>query len=132
VLSEEELRWDEAMLVWRRARLFEQRAKRVTSAFKISFARWEALEVADRLIRERHDLVSQLDVATRAGLAKATVSDSMRRMMRDGLVDIGPDRWGMSDRILVTEKGERLIVALRGKLVDVARLLVEPVTRAQR
>jgi hypothetical protein len=132
VLSEEELRWDEAMRVLRRARSFQMRAKALTRAHGISFASWEVLEVTERLIREKDDVVCQLEVAARAELAKARVSESMRALMLQGLVNIAPDYWAISDRILMTDDGKALIRLLRGRLVEVARVLVEPVTRAQR
>ena len=52
VLSEEELRWDEAMRIWRRARSFHRRAEALTRAEGITFMCWEVLEVTDRLVRE--------------------------------------------------------------------------------
>lgn len=123
VLSEEELRWDEVMRVLRRARSFQRRAKALTLAHGISFARWEVLEVTERLIREKDDVVCQLEVAARTELAKGRVSESMRALMLQGLVDIAPDCWGISDRILMTQEGEDLIRSLRGRLVEVARAL---------
>ena len=44
--------------------------------------------------------------------------------MRQGLVDIGPDAWGFSYRILVTAKGVRLVAKLRGELLEVAGVLL--------
>jgi len=43
-LSEEEKRWDAAMVVWRSARRFQRLAKRLSHAAGVSFARWQVLE----------------------------------------------------------------------------------------
>jgi len=123
-LSEDEKRWDAAMVVWRCARQFQRRAKQVARASGISFARFQVLDVAERLTRQRDDPVSELEVARGAQLAKSTVSELMGAMMRQGLVDIGPDAWGVSYRIWVTEKGERLVAKLRAELLDVATALL--------
>jgi hypothetical protein len=122
-LSEDEKRWDAAMVVWRRARLFQRRAKQVARAAGISFARWQVLDVAERLTRQKDDPVSELEVARGAQLAKSSVSELMGGLMLQGLVDIGPDAWGASYRIWVTLKGERLVAKLRGELVDIASVL---------
>jgi DNA-binding MarR family transcriptional regulator len=122
-LSDEERRWDLAMVVWRQARLFQRRAKRVTRAAGISFARWQVLDVTERLIRQKEAPVSETEVAQGALLAKSTVSDLMCALMHQGLVDIGPDSWCMSYRILVTRKGEELVAKLRHELLEIANLL---------
>jgi hypothetical protein len=123
-LSEEEQRWDIAMVVWRRARQFQRRAKQVARASGISFAWFQVLDVAERLTRQKDDPVSEQEVAHGAQLAKSTVSELMRALMLHGLVDIGPDAWGVSYRIWVTDKGERLVTKLRGELLEVASLLL--------
>lgn len=124
VLSEDEKRWDVAMVVWRQARLFQRRATHVARTAGISFARFQVLDVAERLTRQKDDPVSEQEVAHGAQLAKSTVSELMGAMMVQGLVDIGPDAWGISYRIWVTEKGERLVAKLRAELLDIASLLL--------
>jgi hypothetical protein len=126
VLSDEERRWDVAMAVWRSARQFQRRANHVTRAHGISFARWQLLDVTERLTRQKGDAVSQLEVACAALVAKSTVSELMGPLMWDGLVDIGPDAWGVSYRIWVTKEGERLVATLRAKLLDIASVLLRP------
>ncbi len=126
VLSDEEQRWDEAMAVWRSARLFQRRAKRETRGQGISFARWQVLDVTERLISQKGDAVSQLEVARGAQLAESTVSELIGPLMLDGLVDVRPDAWGASYRIWMTEEGERLVATLRAKLLDVASMLLRP------
>jgi DNA-binding MarR family transcriptional regulator len=119
-LSDDEKRWDKAMVVWRCSRQFQRRAKQAARALGISFARFQVLDVAERLTRQKDDPVSEQEVARGAQLAKSTVSELMRALMLPGLVDIGPDAWGVSCRIWVTDKGERLVAKLRGELLDVA------------
>ena len=90
----------------------------------MSFAEWHVLEVTDRLIREKDEPVSQLEVSRRTELSKSSVSELIHALRRHGLVDVGPDQWGVSDRILIAQKGEQLLVALRQELGEVARALV--------
>jgi hypothetical protein len=123
-LSEEEKRWDAAMVAWRCARQFQRRAKQVARASGISFARFQVLDVAERLFRQKGEPVSELEVARGALLAKSTISELMSAMMLQGLVDIGPDSWGVSYRIGVTEEGKRLVARLRAELLDVATALL--------
>jgi hypothetical protein len=78
----------------------------------------------ERLARQKDDPVSELEVARGAQLAKSTVSELMAALMGQGLVDIGPDAWGVSYRIWVTGKGERLVAKLRRDLLDVAGVLL--------
>jgi DNA-binding MarR family transcriptional regulator len=118
--SDEELRWEAAIVVWRRARRFQRRAKQVTRAAGISFARWQVLEVAERLIRHKDDAVSEREVARGAQVAKSTACELMEAMMRQGLVDIQPDAWGFSYRIWLTREGERLVTSLRKELLALA------------
>ena len=122
-LSDQERRWDAAMVVWRGARQFQRRAKRLARASGISFARWQVLDVTERLTRQKDEPVSELEVARAAELAKSTVSELMRGLMLQGLVDIGPDTWGVSYRIWVTGKGQRLVAKLREQLLDIASAL---------
>jgi len=126
VLSDDEQRWDAAMGVWRCAREFQRRAKRLTLARGISFPRWQLLDVTQRLIRQKGDAVSQREVARGAQLGESTVSELMGPLMWDGFVDIGPDAWGVSYRIWMTEHGEQLVASLRAELLDVASLLLRP------
>jgi hypothetical protein len=126
VLSDDEQRWDAAIVVWRSARQFQRRAKRVTRARGISFARWQLLDVTERLIRQKGDAVSLREVALGAQVGESTVSDLMGPLMWEGLVDIGPDAWGTSYRIWMTELGERLVASLRAELLDLASMLLRP------
>ena len=125
-LSDDERRWDAAMVVWRCARQFQRQATRLTKLHGISFARWQLLDVTERLIRQKGDAVSQLEVARGAQVATSTVSEMMGPLMWDGFVDIGPDAWGVSYRIWLTEKGERMVAALRARLLEVAERLLWP------
>ena len=122
-LSEDEKRWDSAMIVWRQARQFQKRAKQVTQSSGISFARFQVLDVAERLTRQKDDPVSELEVARGAQLAKSTVSELMGALMHQGLVDIGPDAWGVAYRIWVTDVGKQLVAKLRRELLEVAGVL---------
>ena len=124
VLSEDEKRWDAAMVVWRCARQFQRRAKRVAQSAGISFARFQVLDVTERLFRQKGEPVSELEVARGSLLAKSTVSELMAALMLQGFVDIGPDAWGVSYRIGVTAKGRRLVAKLRAELLDIASVLL--------
>jgi DNA-binding MarR family transcriptional regulator len=111
------------MIVWRKARQFQRRARQVTKASGISFERFQVLDVTERLTRQKEDPVSELEVACGAQLAKSTISVLMQALMQDGLVDIGPDAWGVAYRIWVTDKGKQLVAKLRTELLEVARVL---------
>ena len=124
VPSDEERQWDAAMQCWRRAHRFRQRAERVLRWREISFSRWQVLEATQRLIREQDDAVSQRDVSRRSDLPKSSVSELLRALKLEGLVDIRPDAWGVFDRIWVTKAGEQLITKLRPELVRVARTIM--------
>ncbi len=113
------------MVVWRCARRFQRRASQIARRRGISFARWQLLDVTERLIRQKGDVVSQREVAHGAQVAESTVSEQMGALMLQGLVDIGPDAWGVSYRILVTERGVQLVAQLRRELLDVAAALAE-------
>jgi len=108
------------MEFWNRARQFQQRVERIILPRGISFARWHVLETTQRLVRETGDAVSQRDVSRRSQRAESSVSQLMRSLTLSGLVDVGPDAWGVSYRIWVTAKGERLIARLRAELAVVA------------
>lgn len=120
-LSREEWELDLAMHRCRQARQFAKAAQRIAVARGLSFIDWQVLEVTNRWVREKGDAVSQREVARRAELAKSTVCETMQRSRRAGLVDIAPDQWGISDRILVTDRGTSLLAKLRGELVELTR-----------
>lgn len=123
-LSEDEQSWDAAMVVWRRALQFQRRAKHVARLSGISCAGLQVLDVAERLIRQKGGPVAELEVARGAQLAKSTVSELMQALMHQGLVDIGPDTWCASYRVLVTAKGARLVAELRRELLEIASVLL--------
>jgi DNA-binding MarR family transcriptional regulator len=120
-LSTEEREWDLAIQFWNRARRFRRRVERIAGWRGISFARWQVLEATERLIREKGDAVSQKEVAQRTELPSSSVSELTRALSLGGLVDVAPDAWGVSDRIWMTQKGERLLSALRLELAEVVR-----------
>lgn len=119
VLTGPEREWDTAMECWNRARNFRRRVERIVRRRGISFARWQVLEATQRLIRETGDAVSQRQVMRRTRHSESSVSEQMRSLSLSGLVDVGPDAWGVSYRIWMTAKGERLIARLRAELAVV-------------
>jgi hypothetical protein len=123
-LSDDEKRWDAAMFISRRAREFQKRAKQVAHLSGISFAGLLVLDVTERLTLLKDDPVSELEVVRGSGLAKSTVCKLMWTFMVQGLVDLGPDAWGMSYRIWLTDKGKQLVITLRGELAEAVQMLV--------
>jgi DNA-binding MarR family transcriptional regulator len=60
----------------------------------------------DEIYREKNDAMSQKDVAKRSGMDHTTVSQVMKKLSKEGLVDVGPDIVWPGSRILLTRKGE--------------------------
>jgi DNA-binding MarR family transcriptional regulator len=121
LLSEEEREWDTAIRIWRCAWRFRRQVNRIGGSRGISFAHWNVLDATQRLIREKGDAVSQQEVVRRTWLTKGSVSALVRNLSVRGFIDVRPDCWGVSDRIWVTNGGERMIAMLRSELAESVR-----------
>jgi DNA-binding MarR family transcriptional regulator len=88
---------------WRRSAEAELRPLGLT------FAQWLVLEATQDLEREQRDAVSQVAVAQRVELDRATTSQIMTALSELGMVDRGPSMSGPAYRIIVTQKGRRCL-----------------------
>ena len=95
----------------KRAMRFRRKANRALRRLGVSFAQWRALEATWRLIRRTDDAVSQLDVSRELDLDESSLSRLMRALSERGLVDHRPDAWFFAYRVLVSAKGEQLLLA---------------------
>lgn len=126
VLGANELLVDELLEGWRRGLRFRRIARRVLGKVGLKFAEWQVLRGTARLVRVRDDVVSQQEVARYCILGEGVVSEAMTRLMDIGLLDVGPDAWGWSYRVLVTKKGQGLLARLEARIATAAlRLQVD-------
>ena len=113
------------LAIWMHANGVRQRAEAALRAHNLSFPLWWVLFVTDELIRESSDAVSQRDVSRRTKLSKAAVSYLMGILAERSLVDRGPEFGGISYRIWLTRKGERLLTQ-SSKAIEVAMCGLPP------
>jgi DNA-binding MarR family transcriptional regulator len=121
-LGDDEVLVDEGLAGLMRAARVRRVMDAALRAHDLSFSLWCVLYTTDRLVREESGAVSQLAVARRMELDKGNVSHSMTVLERRGWVDRGPDCYLACYRILVTDKGKRVLGLTRGV---VARLMGE-------
>jgi DNA-binding MarR family transcriptional regulator len=119
-LTEEEAVLDAALRIYQRGARFRRGCEAELRGFGISFPLWWVLAVTDRVIRETDAEVSQRAVCRRVELSKSTVSYLMRSLRERRLIEREPDEW-LADCILLTERGEGLLAAVRGGVVRAAQ-----------
>jgi DNA-binding MarR family transcriptional regulator len=78
----------------------------------LTFTQWLVLDATRTLIRATQDAVSQGDVAAHLEMHRATVSEAMIALDRQGLVDRGPAPDGPSWRVILTQKASELLQLL--------------------
>jgi Mn-dependent DtxR family transcriptional regulator len=90
----------------------------------MTFTQWQVLETMRELIEETKDAVTQSEVAVRSGVDPMTVSDVMKKLERQNLVDRGASASGPAYQIWLKANGERLAAegAERVEAVSVAWL----------
>jgi DNA-binding MarR family transcriptional regulator len=120
--TEADRRLDEVLGAWAAAALFRRLALRALRRHGLTFAQWRVLQATERLVREKDDAVSQLAIARRIESDEGTVSKVVARLMDKGLLDVGPDAWGWSYRILVTSWGEQALKASYEDIMHAAAL----------
>lgn len=118
-LSSEEREVDAILAVWARVGRARRDARRLLRAHGLKLVDWQVLRATRRLVLEMDDVVSQQAVARRAGLREGPVSTAMKRLFDAALVDIAPDAWGWSLRVLVTKEGEKLLAQIEPRLLQV-------------
>ena len=96
--------------------MFQLAAHRALAELHVPFIEWLLLETLQELIDEKQDAVSQIEVATRAGLTRMVASYRMILMQEQGLVDGGPDSDGRAYRIYLSGLGQRTLRACNERL----------------
>jgi DNA-binding MarR family transcriptional regulator len=97
--------WSRSKEHWLAAMRWRREVEEALSPLGLTFTRWLVLEAARDKIVETDDAVSQTTVATHCELDKATVSQVMASLEKDGLVDRGPDLSTRGYRVILTQKG---------------------------
>jgi DNA-binding MarR family transcriptional regulator len=100
--------WLSAMR-WRRA------VEGELSEIGLTFTQWLVLEATHELSEESGEAVNQSEVARRLELDRMTVSQVMRTLERQGLVDRGPAMAPPALRIWATDAGRRAISKARAR-----------------
>lgn len=108
---------------WQRAMRWRRRVERELRPLELTLAQWLVLDTMAKLIRETDDAVSQVQVARRLEMDKATLSQVMDALARHGLVDRGPSFPGPEYRIYLTKNGAKL--AAQGRAVVAAASVSE-------
>lgn len=117
ILTAEEQAADDAMAVWLRAARFRRRVQRELRPLGLTFAQWRFLDAVDRLVRERRDAVSQLDLVGRAEMDENTTSAIMVRLRDKGFLSYDIDAWGVCYRILLSDRALKALRAARHVVV---------------
>jgi DNA-binding MarR family transcriptional regulator len=104
---------EEVLERWARAAKFRRRVNRVLKARGATLSQWRMLHAAERLVEETGEMVSQLDIARRAGMDANTVSALTFRLGEKGWLSWGTDCYDFAYRIFVTDEGKALLAATR-------------------
>lgn len=105
-LSTDEQSLDAVIAAWLRAARFRRLAQVGLREQDLTFAQWRVLSAIDRLVREKEDAVSQLELATRTEMDANTTSAVVGKLMKKGLVSFDLDAWGSAYRLLLSDAGE--------------------------
>jgi DNA-binding MarR family transcriptional regulator len=108
---------------WQRAMRWRRRVERDLRSLELTLAQWLVLDAMSTLFGETNDAVSQIQVARRLEMDKATLSQVMNGLDRRGLVDRGLSFPGPECRIYLTRIGAKL--AARGRAVIAAASAAE-------
>jgi DNA-binding MarR family transcriptional regulator len=92
---------------WRRA------VESELSEIGLTFTQWLVLDATQELSEESGDAVNQSEVARRLELDRMTVSQVMRALERQGLVDRGPAMAPPGLRVWATDAGRKAISKAR-------------------
>lgn len=104
-LNGDEKKVDALLATLHEAARFKRRAIRLLLELELTFVEWRVLRATQRAVLELDDAVSQQEVARYAVMDEGSVCVAMRRLYQRGLVDIGFDAWGWSERILLMQRG---------------------------
>ena len=108
--------WTQGKARWLEAMRWRRQIEELLEPFELTLARWLVLEATDELVRETKDAVNQSAVAARCELDRMTVSQVMRTLDEQGLIDRGPAIAPPAYRIWLTPKGKSLCGKVRRRL----------------
>lgn len=109
-------RWDAGKTRWLEAMRWRRQIEKLLEPFELTLARWLVLEATDELVRETDEAVNQSAVAARCELDRTTVSQVMRTLDEQGLIDRAPANTLPAYRIRLTPKGRTLCTKVRRRL----------------
>jgi DNA-binding MarR family transcriptional regulator len=119
--DERETSADEALLLWLRAARFRRAAERAVRRHGLTFSQWRVLHGLRRVVGSG-DAVSQQTIGRYIEMDENTLSAVTRRLIARDLISWGPDAWGWSYRLFVTDRGIALLNVVREDVVRAARL----------
>ena len=108
--------WIEGKERWLAAMRWRRQIEQLLRPFELTLARWLVLEATDEIVREQDEAVTQSAVAARCELDKMTVSQVMRTLTHQGLVDRAPAFGRPAYRVLLTPAGKKIAARVRGRL----------------
>jgi DNA-binding MarR family transcriptional regulator len=112
---------------WRRAMRWRRRVEAELSPLGLTLAQWLVLDGLAALTRETADAVSQVQVARRLEMDKATLSGVTDVLVRRRLIDRGVSYPDTSYRLYLTEPGKA--AAAQGRVKVEAASANEPTLR---
>jgi DNA-binding MarR family transcriptional regulator len=111
---------DAILNAWRLAARFRRLSGRALREWHLTFAQWLVLVATERAVRVANDAVSQKGVALYLGIDEPSLSRLMAKLDKKAFVDIGPDAWGWSYRVIVTAKGRAVLDGAHRAIARVA------------
>lgn len=115
-LSADEVEVDGKLAVLHDGARFRRWATRILGEQGLRFSEWRVLRATDRAQRLKRDAVSQQHIAQCAAMDESGVAAVMARLRERHFVDIGPDAWGWSNRVIMTKAGREALRSVEGKL----------------
>ncbi len=107
---------NDALSKWSQIWRLRRHANRDLKTLGTSFPQWRVLYLAEQLVRETPEGVSEQAVAERADMDVSTVSRVLQRLEKKGLVDRGMEECDFTYRVLVTDAGHRLLTDTQSRL----------------
>jgi len=111
-------RWVDGKARWLEAMRWRRQVEKGLEAFELTLTRWLVLEATDELVGETKDAVNQSAVAARCELDRMTVSQVMRTLDEQGLINREPASSPPAYRIRLTPKGTKLCGKVRKRLAE--------------
>lgn len=114
----EQRRAEELFGLWVDATAFRRAVNRKLKRHGVTFSQWRFLLAAQLLVDEVGDMVSQQDIARRAGMDENTASVLTFRLARKGWLSVGIGGLRYAYRLFVTDDGKAVLSATRRLILD--------------